>query len=60
MSKPLNELLNASCEARAVLGSAAGPAAQEKARIILDLALDAITVELAPAKAAKPKKSEDK
>jgi hypothetical protein len=60
----ISEALLVSAEARAVLGSAAGPAAQEKARVILDGALEALTgyaVDSKPdVKLEKPKKSEVK
>jgi hypothetical protein len=59
----LDEALRVSAEARALLGSAIGPTQQEKARNILDGALDALAglaVEKPAAKAEKPKKSEGK
>lgn len=58
MSKlSLDEALRVSAEARAVLGSAAGPNAQEKARLILDGALDAISAQaIAAQPAAKAEK----
>lgn len=59
----LSEALLVSAEARAVLGSTAGPAQQEKAKAILDGALSALAgyaVDAKPAAKAEKKPKEAK